>query len=72
LIVTAAPTAPDAGLRLLIAGAAAVTVKVTALLARPPTFTTTGPVAAPIGTFTTMLVALQLVAAAALAPLKVI
>jgi hypothetical protein len=47
-----------------------VTVKVTPLLAAPPTVTTTGPVAAPAGTGATMLVALQLVGVAAV-PLKV-
>jgi hypothetical protein len=41
--------------------AAAVTVKLTPLLATPPTVTTTLPVVAPLGTGTTMLVALQLV-----------
>jgi hypothetical protein len=46
-----------------------VTVKLTALLATPPTDTTTLPEVAPVGTGTTMLVALQLVAVAAV-PLK--
>jgi hypothetical protein len=64
LIVTAAPTAPDAGLRLLIAGAAAVTVKVTPLLGTPLTVTTTLPAVAPLGTVTVMPVALQLLAVA--------
>jgi hypothetical protein len=45
-------------------------VKITPLLATPPTVTTTGPVLAPAGTGTTMLVALQLVGVAAV-PLKV-
>ena len=36
------------------------TVKTTPLLATPPTVTTTLPVVAPVGTATTMLVALQL------------
>jgi hypothetical protein len=36
------------------------TVKLIPLLATPPTVTTTLPVVAPVGTFTTMLVALQL------------
>lgn len=36
-----------------------VTAKLAALLARPPTVTTTGPVVAPVGTGATILVALQ-------------
>src|SRR5258706_4542845 len=47
-----------------------VTVNETPLLARPPTVTTTMPVVAPAGTGTTMLVADQLVAVAAV-PLSV-
>jgi hypothetical protein len=47
-----------------------VTVKATPLLATPPTVTTTFPVAAPVGTGTAMLVALQLVGVPA-TPLKV-
>src|SRR5438552_11991356 len=46
-------------------GAEDVTVKLTPLLAMPPTVTTTLPVAAPVGTDVTMLVALQLVVVAA-------
>jgi hypothetical protein len=46
------------------------TLKVTPLLATPPTVTTTGPVVAPDGTGATMLVLLQLVGVAAV-PLKV-
>jgi hypothetical protein len=46
------------------------TVKFTPLLATPPTVTTTLPVVVPAGTGTAMLVALQLVAAAA-TPLNV-
>jgi hypothetical protein len=46
------------------------TVNVTPLLATPPTVTTTGPVVAPLGTGTTIEVALQLVGVA-LVPLKV-
>src|SRR5207245_7991329 len=60
-IVTEAPTNPDAGLSLVMLGPAAVTVKLTPLLATPPTVTTTLPVVAPAGTGATMLVALQLV-----------
>ncbi len=59
-IVTEAPTAPDVGERLLILGAG-TTVKVTPLLAWLETVTTTLPVVAPLGTGTTMLVALQIV-----------
>ena len=51
-------------------GAAAVTVKLTPLLATPPTVTTTVPVVAPLGTGTVMLVALQLVGVPAV-PLNV-
>jgi hypothetical protein len=70
VIVTAVPTGPDVGLRLVMLGAAPATVKFTALLATPPTVTTTFPVVAPLGTATVMLVALQLVGAPAV-PLKV-
>ena len=45
-------------------------MKLTPLLAAPPTVTTTFPVVAPLGTGTTMLVALQLVGVAAV-PLNV-
>src|SRR5436190_1646817 len=62
-IVTALPTGPDVGLSVVIAGGT-VTVKLTPLLARPPTATTTGPVVAPLGTGATMLVSLQLVGVA--------
>ena len=48
----------------------AVTVKLTPMLATPPTVTTTLPVVAPVGTEVTMLVALQLVAVPGV-PLKV-
>src|SRR5215467_8421041 len=47
-----------------------VTVKVTPLLANPPTVTTTLPLVAPVGTVTAMLVALQFVGVAGV-PLKV-
>src|SRR5204863_117968 len=66
-IVTDAPTAPDDGVRLVMDGG---TLKLTPLLARPPTVTTTFPVVAPAGTGTTMLVALQVVGVAAV-PLNV-
>jgi len=67
VIVTDVPTAPAVGVKLVMLGA---TVKLTPLLATPPTVTTTFPVVAPAGTGATMLVALQLVGAAAV-PLKV-
>jgi hypothetical protein len=65
--VTAAPTAPVVGDRLVIPGR---TVKATPLLATPFTVTTTFPVVALEGTGTAMLVALQLVGFAAF-PLNV-
>ena len=52
-------------------GADAVTVKLTPLLANPPTVTTTLPVVAPLGTDARMLVALQFVGVATV-PLNVI
>jgi hypothetical protein len=61
VIVTLVPTDPVVGFRLVIDGAVVVTVKLTPLLATPPTVTTTFPVVAPAGTGTTMLVPLQLV-----------
>jgi hypothetical protein len=71
-MVTGVPTAPEAGLRLVMLGAVAVvTVNAAPLLATPPTVTTAFPVVAPIGTGATMLVALQLVVVAAV-PLNVI
>jgi hypothetical protein len=51
VMVTAIPAAPEVGKRLLMAG---VTVKFSALLAVPPTVTTTLPVLAPFGTGTTI------------------
>src|SRR5262249_6228826 len=57
-IVTDLVTGPLVGERLVMLGAT-VTVKLTPLLARPPTVTTTLPVVAPDGTGTTMLVADQ-------------
>src|SRR5262249_11536719 len=54
---------PLVGDRLVRLGAT-VTVKLTPLLARPPTVTTTFPVVAPAGTGTTMLVLDQLVGVA--------
>jgi hypothetical protein len=69
-IVTVDPIPPDVGVKLVIAGPDAVTVKATALLATPPTFTTTFPVVAPVGTDVERLDGLQLVTVAAV-PLKV-
>ena len=62
-IVTEVPIAPEVGERLVMLGGG-TTVKLTALLACPPTVTTTFPVVAPLGTGTAMLVALQLVGVA--------
>ncbi len=69
VIVTEVPTTPEVGDRLLIDGGG-TTVKETPLLACPLTVTTTLPVLAPLGTGTTIAVALQLVGVA-VAPLKV-
>jgi hypothetical protein len=63
-MVTDAPTKPDVGFKLAMLGAGTVTVKLTPLLATPPTVTTTFPLVAPAGTAAVMLVALQLVAVA--------
>src|SRR5204863_332392 len=68
-IVTAAPTTPLVGERVVIVGGT-ITVNETPLLASPPTVTTTLPVVAPAGTGTTMLVADQLVGVAVV-PLNV-
>jgi hypothetical protein len=71
LMVTAAAAGPLDGERLVSVGVGgADTVNVNALLARPPTVTTTLPVVAPVGTGTTMLVADQVVGVAAV-PLKI-
>src|SRR5436853_5752742 len=64
-MVTAVPTGPVVGFRLVIPVAVVVPVKFTPLLASPPTVTTTLPVAAPVGTDVTILVALQLLVVAA-------
>src|SRR6266566_2232023 len=69
VMVTEVPTGPEVGDRLVMLGGV-VSVKLTTLLARPATVTSTLPVAAPLGTGATMLVALQLVGVAAV-PLKV-
>ena len=57
-------------MRVVIAGAGKVTVNAEPLLEIPPTFTTTFPVVAPVGTEVAMLVALQVVIVAVV-PLKV-
>src|SRR3989442_12705348 len=59
-MVTEVPTCPDVGFRLVMLGGM-MTVKLTPLLATPPTVTTTLPVVAPVGAGTAMLVAPQLV-----------
>src|SRR5208337_4135384 len=66
VIVTEVPSTPDVGFRLVMLGAGTVTVKLTPLLATPPTVSTTFPVVAPVGTGATMLVAFQLVGVAAI------
>ena len=68
-MVTDVPIVPEFGVKLVMLGGT-TTVKFTALLARPPTVTTTLPVVAPVGTGTAMLIALQLVGVAAV-PLNV-
>jgi hypothetical protein len=67
-MVTEVPTTPEVGVRLVMLGGGGVTVKLTPLLAWPPTVTTTLPVVAPAGTGTLMLVALQLVGVAVVPP----
>jgi len=69
VIVTDVPTAPELVERLVILGVGKI-VKLTPLLASPPTVTTTFPVVAPLGTDVTMLLVLQLVGVAVV-PLNV-
>ena len=69
VIVTAAPTAPDVGDRLVMLGAD-TTVNDDPLLADPLTVTTTLPVVAPVGTVATIEVAPQLVIVVAVVPLN--
>jgi hypothetical protein len=69
VIVTAVPTGPDVGAKLLMLGGT-VTVKTVPLLDSPPTVTTTFPVVAKAGTATMTLVVPQLVTVAAV-PLNV-
>jgi hypothetical protein len=61
VMVTEILTAPETGDKLVMLG---ITVKLIPLLATPPTVTTTLPVVAPLGTGTTIEVALQLDAVA--------
>jgi hypothetical protein len=69
VIVTDVPIGPEVGDRLLILGPGVVTVKLlSVLLLVPPTFTTTLPVVAPLGTTATMLVAVQVVTDVAAVP----
>ena len=73
VIVTEVPASPDEGFRLVILGAEPemeFMANGAALLASPPTVTTTFPVVAPVGTGTTIVVALQFVGVAVV-PLKV-
>jgi hypothetical protein len=56
--VTAVPTGPEFGLRLVMVGGV-VMVKSTPLLGTPPTFTSTFPVVVPAGTGAVMLVSVQ-------------
>lgn len=64
VIVTDVPTGPDVGDKLVMLGPLVVTVNETPLLARLLTVTITLPVVAPLGTGTTIEVALQLVGVA--------
>jgi hypothetical protein len=68
VIVTAVPTTPELGLKLVMLGPGLVIVKLKPLLAWPPTVTTALPVTAPAGTGTTMLAPLQPVGAACIPP----
>ena len=69
VIVTAAPTAPDVGDKLVMLGAV-TTVNDDPLLADPLTVTTTLPVVAPVGTVATIEAALQLPIVVAVVPLN--
>lgn len=70
VILTEVPTAPEVGLKFVIAGPG-MTVKLTPLLERPPAVTTTLPVVAPFGMVTSILVGVQLIAPVTGVPLKV-
>src|SRR5262245_46496106 len=72
VIVTAVPTIPEVGERLVMAGPCVeVTVKVAPLLAAPFTVTSTEPDVAPLGTGATIRLELQLLGVAAV-PLNLI
>ena len=71
VIVTAVPTGPEVFDKLVILGAG-TTVKVTPLLATPPTVTTTFPVVAPLGTLAVIDPAAQLAMLVEAVPLNVI
>ncbi len=58
VMVTGVPAGPDVGFKLVMV--TGVTVKFAALLGKPPTVTTTGPVVAPAGTGMVMPVSIQL------------
>jgi hypothetical protein len=68
-MVTEVPIVPELGVKLVMLGGGTI-VKLTPLLARPPTVTTTLPVVAPEGAGAAMLVGLQIVGVAAI-PLNV-
>ena len=68
-MVTAVPTAPEEGVKLVMLGGGGVTVKLIPLLDMPATVTRTLPVVADVGTGTTMLLEVQLVGDATV-PLK--
>jgi len=63
-IVTAVPAVPDVGVKVVMLGGGGVTVKLTPVLATPPTVTTTSPVVASLGIGALILVVLQLVGVA--------
>jgi len=73
VIVTDVPTGPEVTDRLVILGGlgGAITVKLTGLLACPPTVTTTLPVVAPLGTVITIVFPVQFAAIPAFVPLNV-
>jgi hypothetical protein len=70
VIVTDVPGEPEVALKLVMDGGGKMTEKLTPLLAIPPTVTTTGPLVAPLGTVTAMLLELH-VATDAGVPLNV-
>lgn len=61
---TEEPTGPEVGLKEVMLGGGVVTVKLIPLLSAPLALTATFPVDAPVGTGTTILVALQMVGVA--------